>query len=158
MGEIGPKDMKEFIAHLATLEPNKNVKGRAQGGAERLSPASIRRIVAPVRAMLAEAFEDEVTTRQAHKVRVVVRGESRATRLKPKTLTRDQIAAVWERLSERDRLLFDFLSWTALRISEGLRATWGDIQQTPDGPGPRGRSLEDRCRRTTSGPGPRADA
>jgi integrase len=82
--------------------------------------------------MMAEAYELELTKVDAGKVRVVVQGERRRTR--PMTLTREQIGAVLERLPPADRLLFEFLSWTGLRISEGLAATWGDVEQTPQGP------------------------
>lgn len=50
------------------------------------------------------------------------------------TLTREQIQAVLAGLKPADRLLFEFLSWTGVRISEALRGAWGDIEQSPEGP------------------------
>jgi integrase len=52
----------------------------------------------------------------------------------PKTLTREQIAAVLAELGDRDRLLFYTLARTGVRIGELLGAQWRDLEATPDGP------------------------
>lgn len=127
IGDIGPLDVKLFIDHLAKLSPKKS-----QNGSKRLSPATIRRILCPLKAMLAEAYELELIKTNPANVRVVVPGE-RAIK-KPKTMTTEQIATVLQNLPERDRVLFGFLSRTGVRIAEALGAKWGDIEQTDDGP------------------------
>jgi integrase len=128
IGDLTPLDVKNFIEHLATCRPVKRQKG-----AERLSPATVRRIMCPLKAMLAEAYELGLTRSDVGKVRVVVRDE-RPRRRAPKTLTRDQVTAVVAELAERDRLLFFFLARTGVRISEALGAQWRDLEQTSEGP------------------------
>src|SRR5690348_2389297 len=61
LDELGPADLRDFIAHLADA-------GHA--------PATVRRYVAPLRAMLATAYEDgRIARNPAAGVRVVVPGE-----------------------------------------------------------------------------------
>src|SRR4051812_7781591 len=127
IGDIGPLDVKLFIDHLAKLPPKKS-----QNGSKRLSPATIRRILCPLKAMLAEAYELELIKTNPANVRVVVPGERSIK--KPKTMTTEQIATVLPNLPERDRVLFGFLSRTGVRIAEALGAKWADIEQTDDGP------------------------
>lgn len=140
IGDIGPLDVKQFIEHLATLTqkrrrrlPDGAVASVRDRSAPPLSPASIRRIVAPLKALLAEAYELELLPSNSAKVRAVVPGE-RPTRTAPKTMTTDAVVVVLEALPERDRLLFTFLSRTGVRISEALGVKWKDIEQTDDGP------------------------
>jgi integrase len=103
---------------LATVKPIK-----AQRGATRLSPATVRRIMTPVKAMLSEAYELNVTPINAGKVRVIVHAnEGRGRRTAPKTLAREEIAAVLAELADRDRLLFYVLARTGLRIVEVLES------------------------------------
>jgi len=130
MGDIRPLDVRNFIDHLAKKKPLKS-----QRGAKRLSPATVRRIMTPVKAMLSEAYELNVTPINAGKVRVIVHAdEGRVRRTAPKTLTRDQIADVLDELRERDRLLFYTLARTGLRIGEVLGLKWRDLENTDDGP------------------------
>lgn len=140
IGDIGPLDVKQFIEHLTTLTqkrrrrlPDGTVASVRARGAKPLSPATIRRIMCPLKALLAEAYELELLPSNPAKVRVVVPGE-RSTRTAPKTMTTEEVAAVLKALPERDRLLFTFLSRTGVRISEALGAKWKDIEQTDDGP------------------------
>jgi hypothetical protein len=70
IGEIGPRDVKQFIAHLTQLAPR-----HSQNGARRLSPATVRRIMCPLKALLAEAYELELTRVNAARVRIVIPGE-----------------------------------------------------------------------------------
>lgn len=140
VGDIGPLDVKRFIEHLATLTqkrrrrlPDGRVASVRDRSAPLLSSASIRRILAPLKALLAEAYELELLPSNPARVRVVIPGE-RSTRRAPKVMTTDEVAAVLRELSDRDRLLFTFLSRTGVRISEALGAKWKDIEQTDDGP------------------------
>jgi integrase len=121
IGDIGPHDVKHFIAHLTQLAPR-----HSQDGARRLSPATVRRIMCPLKALLAEAYELELTRVNAARVRIVIPGEPPAT--KPKTITYAQVDQILARLGEQDRLLFLFLSRTGLRISEALGAQWRDVE------------------------------
>jgi integrase len=127
IGDIGRLDVKQFIDHLVALEPR-----HPQHGSKRLAGSTVRRIVAPLKAMFAEAYELEVLASDAAHVRVVVSDDRRTA--KPKTLSAAQTTAVIARLSGRDQLLFVLLSRTGLRISEALGLQWGDIHETPAGP------------------------
>lgn len=126
IGDLRPLDIKKFIDHLAALPPT-----RPQRGAKHLSPATIRRIMTPVKAMLTEAHELGLIPINPSTPRIVVQG-AQALR-GPKTLTAEQIAAVLSQLPERDRLLFVFLARTGLRINEALSAQWGDLDQAAEG-------------------------
>jgi integrase len=126
MADLGPLDVRHFIEHLTKLEPK-----RAQKGATRLSPATIRRILCPVKAMLAEAHELEVTRTDCSRVRIVVPAEERTR--PPRHLSPAQLGAVLGALTERDRLLFTCLSYTGLRIGEALGLQWRDLAETPAG-------------------------
>ena len=126
IGELGPADVKGFVTHLTRLKPL-----RPQQGAQRLAPATVRRIMTPLKAMLAEAYELEVVRYDIGRVRIVVPASRPEPR--PRTLTDEQVAAVMGELAEADRLLFSLLRWTGLRISEALGLRWGDIHAHDDG-------------------------
>jgi integrase len=132
--------VKQFIEQLATLTqkrrrrlPDGSVASIRDRSAPPLSPASIRRIVAPLKALLAEAYELELLPSNPGKERVVVPGEG-ARGTVPKHMTTEEVAAVLQALPERDRLPFVFLSRTGVRISEALGAKWKDVEQTEDWP------------------------
>jgi integrase len=127
IGELRRADIKRFIDHLASLKPR-----QAQRGATRLAGSTIRKILTPLKAMLAEAHELDVLPTDAGRVRVVVGRSARPG--PPKTLTREQIETLLERLDPRDRLLVLVLRWTGLRIAEALGLHWDDLRETDEGP------------------------
>jgi integrase len=142
LGDIGRTEVKAFIAHLSTMTVKKRTKaedGKVTSArdkqSKKLSPATIRRIICPLRAMLNEAFEDELIATDAGNVRIVVRDRAgnRVDRKPIKTMTAEQSAAVLKEIPRDERLLFVFLAKTGVRISEALGAKWGDIEQTEDG-------------------------
>lgn len=128
IGDIGRADVKRFVDHLAQLAPRQR-----QQGATRLAASTIRRIITPLKAMLAEAYELEVIPTDAARVRVVVRRD-RAPVCTPKTMTREQIALLMTRLDPRDRLLVLLLRWTGMRVAEALGLRWEDFTCSDDGP------------------------
>ena len=91
--------------------------------------------MAPLKAMLADAYENGLVTVDASRVRVVVSDRGRARTLKPasKRLTGEQTATILAAIPERDRVLFYFLARTGLRIGEALGLKWGDLERTPAG-------------------------
>lgn len=128
LGDIGPKDVRAFIDHVCGLAPRKR-----KAGTQQLAPSTVRRILCPLKALLAEAYELELITSDPSKVRVVVQSE-RPTQAAPKAMTPDQMSAVLSEIPEGDRLLFVLLGWTGLRIGEALGLQWQDFEQTSDGP------------------------
>ena len=97
-----------------------------------LKAASIRRYLAPLRAMFAEAVADGVLARNpCDSIRVFVPGERRR---KPRTLTPEQIHRLLGAIPDEHRDLVSFLAYTGVRISEALAATWGELAQEDGAP------------------------
>ena len=127
LGDLGPPKVRDFIDHLCA---------QSNRSGEPLAPNTIRWIMAPLKAMLADAYENGLVTVDASRVRVVVSDRGRARTLKPasKRLTGEQTTAILAAIPERYRLLFLLLACTGLRISEALGLQWQDLEQTPAGP------------------------
>jgi integrase len=97
-----------------------------------LSAATVRRYIAPVRALFATAVEDGLlTVNPTAGVRVIVRGEGRR---RVKTLTPEQIRALVKEVPSEWQGFVTFLAFTGARISEALAATWGDLAQEDGAP------------------------
>lgn len=117
LDEVTPSMLRAFIATLAQ-----------QG----LTPATVRRYFAPLRAMLATAYEDDLLVRNpAAGVRVIVDDE-RAP--KPKRLTPDETRRLLSQIAPEHADLAYLLAATGLRISEALALTWSDYAAGADGP------------------------
>jgi len=129
IGDIGRADVKRFIDHLSAMPAR-----HPQHGATHLSGSTIRTIMTPLKAMLAEAYELEVLRTDAGRVRVVVGSGGQTSPNPPKTASREQIAAVLSRIDARDRLLVLVLRWTGLRIAEALGLRWHDLCDRGEGP------------------------
>ena len=127
IGDIGRADVKRFVDHLAAMAPR-----QSQQDATRLAASTIRKIITPLKAMLAEAYELEIIPADAARVRVVVGNERTPTRA-PKTMTREQIAMLMTHLDPRDRLLVLLLRWTGLRMAEALGLRWEDLTDSHNG-------------------------
>jgi integrase/recombinase XerC len=121
LGDIRASDMRDYVEHLRKLKTKRGKRGKPQP----LTSATIRRYVAPLRAMFAEAAGDGLLpTNPTSSVRVFVRGEQRR---RPRTLTPEQILALVEAIPAEHRDVVAFLAHTGVRISEALAATWGDL-------------------------------
>jgi integrase len=127
IGDLRRADVKRFIDHLASIKPR-----QPQQGVTRLAGSTIRKILTPLKAMLAEAHELDLLTTDAGRVRVVVGHVTPVG--PPKTMTREQINALLEHLDPRGRLLILVLRWTGLRIAEALGLRWHDLDNTDQGP------------------------
>jgi len=116
--EIGPRDLKAFARHLANKE---------------LAPNTVRLALAPVKAALAEAFEDELITRNpAAGIRigeVFARQPHETEDEQPKTkaLSEAELRRLLFALDHEWRPLVELLATTGLRISEALGLRWGDL-------------------------------
>jgi integrase len=110
--EVEPPDVRAFIQHL--------------DGAG-LRPASIRAILAPVKAMYATAVEDGVVrSNPTRGVRIT--GRSSDLSREVRALTRDELARLFKRVPTQWRLFFQVLTQTGVRISEAIGLTWADIE------------------------------
>jgi integrase len=117
LGEITAPDFRDYITMLIDRD---------------LASRTIRRYVAPLRAMFAQAVDDgHVRINPTAGVRVVVRGE-RVQR--PHTLTPGEIKTLMEAIPGQWRELVWFLAFTGCRIGEALHATWGDVGQENGAP------------------------
>jgi integrase len=113
--------------HLAAIEPRDIRRFATDLAARGLAPSSVRKTVAPVRALLATAFEDGlIRTNPAAGLRIAqrfeVEGESRA-----KALTEDELRSFLAEVPDEWRLFLEFLAHTGLRIGEAIALTWADI-------------------------------
>lgn len=107
---IDPPMVRKYIAHLAS-----------QG----LAPNSVRRMYAPVRALLATAYDDgQLRSNPAAGVRVIVKD---ARPRSPKWLSADETRALLAEIPAKHADLAYLLAATGVRISEALNARWGDI-------------------------------
>jgi integrase len=123
IGDLGPLEVRRFVLHLAQVRSAKGMP---------LRPSTVRRIMCPLKAMLAEAYELGLARVDAGRVRIVLPDPDEPE--PPRVLTAEQLDAVLSLLAEPDRRLFELLSLTGLRISEALGLQWHDLQQRPGGP------------------------
>jgi integrase len=115
LDEIDPPLVREFVASLAS---------------KKQAPSTIRRYYAPVRALLATAYDDGlIRTNPAANVRVIVPRVAS----KRKRLSAEQTRALLAAMPADHADLAYLLAATGMRISEALAATWRDIGQSTDG-------------------------
>lgn len=112
LAELDPPDVRAFVGHL-----------EAAG----LKPSTVRAVLAPMKALYAEAVEDgAVRTNPTRDVRVG--GERDAGEKRAKALTRAELGRLLAELPEEWRLLVEFLAHTGLRISEAVGLRWADVE------------------------------
>jgi integrase len=91
-----------------------------------LTAATVRRIYAPLRALLADAAEDGlIPVSPATGVRIPA--GARNTQPRRKALTTTEAQALVRAIPARHRLLVEFLLVTGVRWSEAAALVWGDI-------------------------------
>jgi integrase len=134
MSAIEPRDVKEYAAEVAK-------RG--------VAPGTVRLAIAPVRALLATAFEEGVIrSNPAAALRIAQRVEESSEPERAKALTEKELKALLaavrcrpcQTLEEQNqppcvdcatcadwRLLLEFLAHTGLRISEALALRWQEI-------------------------------
>jgi integrase len=113
LAAIEPRDMKRYAGELASRD---------------LSPGSIRNLLAPVRALLATAYEDGlIRSNPAAGLRIVHRIEHADDEPHAKALTEEELRALLAEVPNDWRLFFEFLAHTGLRIGEAAALTWANI-------------------------------
>jgi|tagenome__1003787_1003787.scaffolds.fasta_scaffold20961832_3 integrase len=117
LGKIKPRDVRAFIHEL-----------RVQ---RKLKASSLRRYIAPLRAMFAELVEDDELPKNPASVRIITAAEKRPR--KPKVLTPDQTRALVTALPEALRDLVWVLAFTGLRIGEAVALQWRDVDRDEEG-------------------------
>lgn len=113
LDEVEPPDVRAFVHHLER-------KG--------LRPASIRAILAPVKAMYATAVEDGTVRFNPTRGLRIADARDPADAHEARALTRAELTRLLGHLPERWRLLFELLAHSGLRISEAIGLTWADVE------------------------------
>jgi integrase len=117
LDEVMPSMLRGFIAELAS-------QGKA--------PATVRRYYAPLRAMLATAYEDDLIVRNpASGVRVIVEDKRPRRR---KRLTPEETRRLLAEIPADHADLTYLMAATGLRISEAFALVWSDFAASDDGP------------------------
>src|SRR5262249_19686261 len=107
-----PPEVRAFIRHLESAD---------------LRPASIRAIVAPMKAMYATAVEDgAVRSNPTRNVRIGAPGSD--SRREVRALTQIELSRLLGKIPSAWRLRFELLAQTGLRISEAIALTWSDVE------------------------------
>jgi integrase len=123
LADVEAPDVRAFVSHL-----------EAAG----LRPGSIRKVLAPVKAMYATAVEDgAVRSNPTREVRVGGRTEPAGEGREVRAMTRAELGRLLAHTPERWRLLLEVLAHTGLRISEAAGLEWRDIEFSEDGAGGR---------------------
>ncbi|HJQ66758.1 MAG TPA: tyrosine-type recombinase/integrase [Gemmatimonadales bacterium] len=116
LAAITPRDIKNFAALLT------------QRG---LKPSSVRNILAPLRALLATAYEDGlIRSNPCTGLRISQRVPGDQDQRQSKALTEDELHAFLAGLPAEWRLFFEFLTHTGLRVGEAVALTWKDLDTT----------------------------
>jgi integrase len=115
LADIAPPDVRRYLAHIAR-------RG--------VSDHTVRLALAPLRALLATAYEDgAIPTNPAAGIRAIVTRPDREPTEHDgaRALTDEQLERLIASTPERWQLLVRVLSETGLRISEALALRWGDV-------------------------------
>jgi integrase len=120
LGQITPRDVANFVGWLC----DEQKQGR------RLADATVRRIVAPLRACLRTAVnEGLIRSNPARDVSFPHREKAEAEEdEQARAFSRKQLVTFLKLVSPRHRLMFRFLAATGLRIGELIALQWRHLQ------------------------------
>lgn len=111
--EVEPPDVRAFVGHLERAS---------------LRPASIRAILAPVKAMYATAVEDGAIRFNPTRGLRIANSRDPVDDKEARALTRAELTRLLGHLPDEWRLLFELLAHSGLRISELIGLQWGDVE------------------------------
>ena len=114
LAEVEPRDVKRFIGQLIGLG---------------LTSSSVRRRMAPLRALFATAVEDGlIRSNPTSRIRIPRSPADRPDDQEPaKALTEQELARLLAETPAEWRLFVEFLAHTGLRFSEAIGLRWSDI-------------------------------
>jgi integrase len=114
LAAIQPADIKRFARHVA-----------ARG----VSASTVRLALAPVKALLADAFEaGDIRSNPAAGVRLALNGTGQAEEDEQvKALTEEELGRLLAEIPEHWRVFFELLAQTGLRIGEAIALRWQDV-------------------------------
>jgi integrase len=114
LAAIQPADIKRFARHVA-----------ARG----VSASTVRLALAPVKALLADAFEaGDIRSNPAAGVRLALNGTGQAEEDEQvKALTEEELGRLLAEIPEQWRVFFELLAQTGLRIGEAIALRWQDV-------------------------------
>jgi integrase len=116
LGALRPRELRALVRELEQ-------SGQA--------PASIRKHLAALKALLATAVEDDLLVASPGAVvRVCTRRQDWEAR-EPRVLSRDDLAALFAEVPAKWELFFRLLLHTGVRISEAIGLLWGDLRLAP---------------------------
>lgn len=129
MATLTPRRISSFVSWLALYNIGTEANPRV------MSDASIRRIMAPLKACLATAVEEGVIpTNPTAGVRLPNRPKIEEDDEQAKALTEDELEALLLCAPQAHRLLLGFLAATGLRISEASALQWKHLILNGDRP------------------------
>jgi integrase len=141
LAAIEPRDIKRFATYVAESplacrtcrgEAERRLRCRTCGGSGtrpgRMAPNSVRLAIAPVKALLATAFEEGIIrANPAAGVRLVVEQVEGDGEEHVKALSEDELRRLLEEMPANWRLFFEFLAHSGLRIGEAIALRWSDV-------------------------------
>jgi integrase len=148
VSQITPRDVANFLGWLCDEQAQRQRwLGEAQDHARRmraqgkmvkepvaparvvLADATVRRILSPVRACLADARrEGLIRHNPTADASLPHRARESEEKQKARVFTREQLAMVLELIHPHHRLMFRVLASTGIRISEALGLQWSDLE------------------------------
>lgn len=131
--QIQRRHVKAFIAWLA-VEPTAAERKAEIGLRRPLARRTIVKHLAPIKAMFADAVEDDDLNVNPALVRVNVTSTEEPDEDKARAFTDAQLAAVLDAALENDRLLFDTVAATGARFGEWCEWRGKDLARGTDGP------------------------
>jgi integrase len=113
--DVEPRDVRRLVRRL-----------EEEAG---LAPASVVKVLTPLKAMFATAVEDgDLASNPGAGVRVNARRDEGDEEPEPKAMTHDELGRVLAHMPAEWLLFFELLAKMGLRISEALGLDWSDVE------------------------------
>jgi integrase len=113
---------------LAAIEPRDIKRYAAEIAARGVARATVKQALAPVRALLATAFEEGlIRSNPAAGVRIVHVTDTETGEARVKALTEDELRTLLAEIPDEWRAFFELLAHTGVRIGEAVALRWEDV-------------------------------